>query len=170
MTWGRSSYLCWIHDQWEWIKYSYSLYGGQTSTSALFFRYRTFMHLLYISMDSTPLWVFVGISENTWKHIENDQISQLILYCKSILECSFRPLSSVSFRIRENENNFKHPSIPHCITLRRSCFTCYLCSFAPALWPLVQLPHQSEDNSTLLFLYSKAATHSVLFYRKWSSS
>lgn len=71
---------------------------------------------------------------------------------------------------RQNENNLTDTPFPRCITLGPCCFTCYLCSFALALWPLVQFPHQSKDNSTLLLLHSKAATHSILFYRKWASS
>lgn len=73
-----------------------------------------------------------------------------------------RPICLVFF-----QRKWKRPFLC-CIIPCLCCFTCNLCSYEPAVWPLVQLPHQSKDNSTLVLLF--AATHSILFYRKWVSS
>lgn len=60
------------------------------------------------------------------------------------------------------------PIVLHCVLT--ALHTCYLCSLAVPLWPLVQLPHLSKDNSSLRILYSKAATLSILFSRTWQPS
>lgn len=38
-------------------------------------------------------------------------------------------------------------------------FTCYLNSFALALWPLMQFPYQSKHNSTLMHFYLQRLPH-----------